>query len=185
MIKVKGSGGGVNIKIATATAADVLSGQTFYSGNSKDVQTGTLALSGNAAAAQVLKGYTFYNTNAKSKLTGTLTGDGMLKFASGTATITLFNPTNGLSNYGYISVTGLAFKPIAAYCCGLTWNGIRIGHQGGFVVDTSGNVYTLIAGTDRFAVDLLASLTITKQGGFQLPVYGNSVSTFDWYAIGF
>ncbi len=55
-----------------ATTADVLTGVTFYGTNAKSKQTGTLALSGNATAAEVLSGSTFYSTNPKSKLTGTL-----------------------------------------------------------------------------------------------------------------
>ncbi len=57
----------------TATTGDVLSGVTFQSANSDDLQTGTLSLTGNAGTANVLSGKTFYNTNAKSKQTGTMT----------------------------------------------------------------------------------------------------------------
>lgn len=57
----------------TATTGDVLSGVTFQSANSDDLQTGTLSLTGSASVDNVLSGQTFYNTNAKSKLTGTMT----------------------------------------------------------------------------------------------------------------
>ena len=60
----------------TATPSQVLSGATFQSANSDDLQTGTLSLTGNASANDVLNGKTFYNTNAQSKLTGTMTNNG-------------------------------------------------------------------------------------------------------------
>lgn len=55
-----------------ATPIDVLSGKTFMSENSDDLQTGTLSLSGDATPSDVLSGKTFYNTDATSKQTGTL-----------------------------------------------------------------------------------------------------------------
>lgn len=55
-----------------ATPSDVLSGKTFMSENSDDVQTGTLSLTGNASANDVRSGKTFYNTSAKTKQTGSL-----------------------------------------------------------------------------------------------------------------
>lgn len=61
---------------ANADVSDVLKGKTFYAGGQK--RTGTLELTGDATAAQVLSGYTFYNTNPKSKLTGAMPNRGAM-----------------------------------------------------------------------------------------------------------
>ncbi|URN85886.1 hypothetical protein [Acetobacterium wieringae] len=54
----------------TATAGDVLAGQTFS--NDDDIGLiGTLALTGDAVAADVVAGKMFYSDDAKNKLTGT------------------------------------------------------------------------------------------------------------------
>ena len=55
----------------TATAGDVVSGKTFYAGNSDRTQkAGELALTGNATEAQVADGATFYS-DSFTKLEGT------------------------------------------------------------------------------------------------------------------
>lgn len=82
-------GGGVDTDVVTAGASDVLSGKVIV-GPDGEPLTGTLALSGNATAAQVLSGKTFYNTDAKTILTGTMTDRGAQTFtftpSSGTQT---------------------------------------------------------------------------------------------------
>lgn len=57
-----------------AGTGDVKSGKTFYS-NSWTRQTGTLTLSGNATTSQVLSGRTYYS-NSWTKQTGTMTNRG-------------------------------------------------------------------------------------------------------------
>lgn len=64
-------GGGTDVSAATATAAQVISGQTFFGSGSEDIQTGTLAFSGDAEEANVLATKTFYN-NSVTKRTGTM-----------------------------------------------------------------------------------------------------------------
>lgn len=70
-----GGGGGADTSVVTATAADVLKDKVIVGADGEPL-TGTLALSGDATAANVLSGKTFYNTNAKSKVTGSMTNQG-------------------------------------------------------------------------------------------------------------
>lgn len=73
----------------TATAGDVLAGQTFS--NDDDVGlTGTLILTGSAVSADVITGKTFYNTDAKAKLTGTYSNIKSLQVIEGT----IYNATS-------------------------------------------------------------------------------------------
>lgn len=66
-------GGGASSDECTATAGDVLKGQTYVGADTNDeVGTGTLELTGNAADGSVLNGKTYYNTDAKTKRTGTM-----------------------------------------------------------------------------------------------------------------
>lgn len=58
------------LELANATAAQVMSGRTFYAGN-KELKTGTLSLTGNASTGDVASGKTFYS-NSFIKQTGTL-----------------------------------------------------------------------------------------------------------------
>lgn len=92
----------------TATAGDVLSGSTFYNTDAKAKETGTLSLSGNAGAGDVLNGKTFYNTNAKSKLTGTLSLSGNAGAGDVVSGKTFYN-TNAKSKItGTLSLSGNA-----------------------------------------------------------------------------
>lgn len=58
------------LELANATAAQVMSGKTFYAGN-KELKTGTLSLTGNATTSDVASGKTFYS-NSFTRQTGTL-----------------------------------------------------------------------------------------------------------------
>ena len=90
----------------TATAGDVLSGATFYNTDAKAKETGTLSLSGNAGTGDVLNGKTFYNTNAKSKLTGTLSLSGNAGAGDVISGKTFYN-TNAKSKLtGTLSLSG-------------------------------------------------------------------------------
>lgn len=68
-------GGGADLDVITAGAGDIISGKVIV-GPDGEPLTGTLALSGDATAANVLSGKTFYNTDAKSKVTGSMTNRG-------------------------------------------------------------------------------------------------------------
>lgn len=86
----------------TATAGDVLAGQTFS--NDDDVGiAGALALSGTAGVGDVLGGKTFYNTDAKTVQTGT--GANAKRWAQGSFTYPSTLQT------GDVSITGLTFTP--------------------------------------------------------------------------
>lgn len=65
-------GGGSDVSAATAAPGDVLSGETFFGSGSDDIQTGTLAFSGDAVAADVLAPKTFYSNSGTTKRTGTM-----------------------------------------------------------------------------------------------------------------
>lgn len=62
------------LELANATAAQVMSGKTFYAGN-KELKTGTLSLTGNATIYNVLYGNTFYS-NSFTKQTGAMKNNG-------------------------------------------------------------------------------------------------------------
>lgn len=80
---LQGEGG----EYGTATAGDVLVGTTI--GTEKGLVNGALALTGNATAAQVLSGQTFYNSNAKIKLTGTMPSKAAATITPGTTDQTI------------------------------------------------------------------------------------------------
>lgn len=62
------------LELANATAAQVMSGRTFYAGN-KELKTGTLSLTGNASTGDVKSGKTFYS-NSFTRQSGTLSLSG-------------------------------------------------------------------------------------------------------------
>lgn len=70
MIHVKGTGGGVNIKDATATVEDVLLGKTFYAGADKNIKTGTIPIK---AAATITPGTAAQTIAAGQYLSGAQT----------------------------------------------------------------------------------------------------------------
>ena len=79
-----GGGGGVGSDELTATASDVLKGQTYVGSDTNDeTGTGTLALTGNATNDQVLTGQTFYNNNAKTIQTGNMPNQGSTSISVG------------------------------------------------------------------------------------------------------
>lgn len=70
---VGGGGGGVGSEELTATANNVLKGNTYVGADTNDdIGTGTLELTGNATAADVASGKTFYSNNPHSRQTGSL-----------------------------------------------------------------------------------------------------------------
>ena len=109
-VLVMGSGGGLNntkLKLADATAGDVLKGKKFYSGD-RVLKTGTLELTGNAGAGDVLSGVTFYNTDAKTKITGTLSLTGNAGVGDVLAGATFYNTDAKTKQTGTLSLTGNA-----------------------------------------------------------------------------
>lgn len=72
--------GGVSTDGLTATPAEVMTGYVFMGAGSDEPQTGILSLTGTATVAQVLQGETFYSTNPKTKLTGTMTVNSIYTF---------------------------------------------------------------------------------------------------------
>lgn len=126
MIHVKGTGGGVNIKDATAMVEDVLLGKTFYAGADKGKKTGTIPVK---AAATITPGTAAQTIAAGQYLSGgqTIQGDANLLAENIKSGVSIFGVAGSFSGYkvatgsvgteiemrGNIVVTGLDFKPYA------------------------------------------------------------------------
>ena len=199
MIHVKGTGGGVNLADATATAADVLLGKTFYAGADKNIKMGTIPIKAAAtitpgtaaqtiAAGQYLSGgqtiqgdANLLAENIKSGVSifgvaGSLTGQSLLKFASGTQDCGTGSSASGLS------VTGLSFTPIAIFFKHSNFNTSK--YSLGVYQNTSSGAVT----HSQSLVNPLenTSTWTVFNGGFTCSKPTSGVfSTVNWYAMGF
>ncbi len=148
----------------TATTGDVISGVTFQSANSDDLQTGTLSLSGTADTANVLSGKTFYNTNAKSKQTGTMADRGQAQYGKNIGVSGDYCHISGLPE-GYYHADGEAWAPEARIAKTSLGNASAWQVLSGATFSSQNGVNVTGAMTNNGAV----SATISAGGSYTIP----------------
>ena len=101
------------LELANATAAQVMTGKTFYAGN-KELKTGTLSLTGNATTYNVLYGNTFYS-NSFTKQTGAMKNNGSWSYSINPGGKSVNIPAGYHNGGGYVSCIGSTVKKYTSH----------------------------------------------------------------------
>lgn len=123
---VRSGGGGMDVSAANATTSQVLSGATFYSNASDDIQTGTMNNKGAVSQAAPYSGSAGYYSSISITTTGTATNAHVL---SGKTFMNASGAQNGaMANYSSKTTINVGEKGDAGYYSSISINKSSLGN---------------------------------------------------------
>ena len=157
---VRSGGGGTDVSAANATTSQVLSGATFYSNASDDIQTGTMNNKGAVSQTAPYSGSAGYYSSISITTTGTATNAHVL---SGKTFMNASGAQNGaMANYSSKTTINVGEKGDAGYYSSISINKSSLGNATAAQV-LSNVTFTNNAGTTQ-------SGTIVDRGAFTTTV---------------